>query len=72
MKQGKLPFSSSGRGLVGEEEGHPSDEWLGAVASGIMETYCKQVLLIPTLPPPAASQLTTDIGEWVWLGWARH
>ena len=71
LRLGKLPFSEGkevGRGMVVEEEdgeGHPSDDWLGAVSRGTMETYCKYILLIPALSPAAASQLTTDIGV-VW------
>lgn len=46
-----------------EEDWHPSDEWLGAVARGTMETYVDNVLLIPSLSFPAAQQLVTDIGR---------
>ena len=53
--------------MDGEE--HPSNEWLGAVSRGTMETYSKQILLIPTLPPAAASQLTTDIGRSGGVAW---
>ena len=54
----------SGEVVRGEEEGepHPSDDWLGAVARGVMVTYTQQILNIPALPPAAAQQLATDIG----------
>lgn len=66
LQQGVLPFPVDRSEVVrGEEEGepHPSDDWLGAVARGVMVTYAQQILNIPaTLPPAAAQQLATDIG----------
>ena len=46
-----------------DQEDHPSDAWLGAIARGTMETYVQSILLIPSLPPQAALQLATDIGR---------
>lgn len=43
---------------------HPSEEWLGAIARGTMETYVTSILRIPSLTETAAHQLATDIGEW--------
>jgi hypothetical protein len=64
LQQGVLPFPDD-MALSKEEEGepHPSTVWLGAVARGTMATYTQQILHIPSLPPPAAQQLATDIGE---------
>ena len=46
-----------------DQEDHPSDAWLGAIARGTMETYVQSILQIPSLPPQAALQLATDIGK---------
>ena len=64
LQQGVLPFPVDGSVAMREEEGeaHPSDDWLGAVARGVMATYTQQILNIPALPPPAAQQLATDLG----------
>ena len=53
--------------MVDEGEGHPSDRWLAAIAEGTMATYTDNILLIPSLPPPAAQQLITDIGQLIYI-----
>ena len=45
-----------------EGEGHPSDDWLGAVARGTMDTYVQSILRLDPVTPQAAQQLATDIG----------
>lgn len=47
---------------VSDDDIHPSEDWLGAIARGTMETYVKIIFRIPTLPETAAHQLATDIG----------
>ena len=42
---------------------HPSEEWLGAIARGTMDTYVTNIFRIPLLTEAAAHQLATDIGE---------
>lgn len=42
---------------------HPSEDWLGAIARGTMDTYVSSVFRIPSLTETAARQLATDIGE---------
>ena len=74
LKHGRLPFpdpeappfllgGGGGEGGGEEGEGHPSDDWLGAIARGTMETYVRCILEISSLPPAAAEQLATDIGN---------
>ena len=46
-----------------DDDLHPSEDWLGAIARGTMETYVTNIFRIPSLTETSAHQLATDIGE---------
>ncbi len=47
-----------------DDDLHPSEDWLGAIARGTMETYVTNIFRIPSLTETSAHQLAADIGTW--------
>ncbi|XP_064395035.1 conserved oligomeric Golgi complex subunit 7-like [Halichondria panicea] len=62
LKHGQLPFPATEMLNVSDDDDlHPSEDWLGAIARGTMETYVTNIFRIPSLTETSAHQLAADI-----------